>query len=309
MTGAARALAILLCGVAGPLPALELTLPLNARQTASRDLALAQEAVLTGPFRDNTLPTRLFEGPMTLSAYRVPSIGLTPLQMLAPIRAQLDRAGYEVLLDCDQDRCGGFDFRFAINVLPAPNMYVNLRDYHFLSAQTPDGKTAIAVLASAAAGAGYMQVVEVGATDVVTPEASDSTPTGSAAPTGDLATRLLAQGYAVLRTLDFALGSTALSTGHSPELAEIAAIMQARPGLRIAVVGHTDTVGGLDANIEVSRERARSVRSVLIDDYGVPADRIEAEGMGYLSPIATNLTAEGREANRRVEVVIVGEDE
>ena len=298
MTGAARALAILLCGVAGPLPALELTLPLNARQTASRDLALAQEAVPTGPFRDNTLPTRLFEGPMTQSAYRVPSI-----------RAQLDRAGYEVLLDCDQDRCGGFDFRFAINVLPAPNMYVNIRDYHFLSAQTPDGKTAIAVLASAAAGAGYMQVVEVGATDVVTPEASDSTPTGSAAPTGDLATRLLAQGYAVLRTLDVALGSTALSTGHSPELAEIAAIMQARPGLRIAVVGHTDTVGGLDANIEVSRERARSVRSVLIDDYGVPADRIEAEGMGYLSPIATNLTAEGREANRRVEVVIVGEDE
>ncbi|WP_299722344.1 OmpA family protein [uncultured Tateyamaria sp.] len=295
--------------MAGPLAALELALPPNAQATASRDRALAQEAVPDGPYVDGNLSTRLFEGPITHRAYRIPSSGLTPLQILAPLRAQLDDAGYKVLLDCDDDRCGGFDFRFAINVLPAPNMYVNIRDYHFLSAETPDGKTAVALLASAAAGSGYLQVIQVGTAQVVVPDVAPSAPVAAPSPpTGDLAARLLRDGHAVLQTLDFAVGSTALSSSQSPELAAIAAIMQDRPALRIAVVGHTDTVGALEANIAVSRARAASVRTALINGYDVAPDRIEAGGMGYLAPIASNLSREGREANRRVEVVVIGED-
>ena len=125
---------------------------------------------------------------------------------------------------------------------------------------------------------------------------------------GDLVARLEAQGRAVFRDLDFAVGATTLSSDVSPELAAIADLLKARPGLRIAVVGHTDTVGGLQANINISRARAQSVRSALINSFNAPADRIDAEGMGYLAPMASNLTSEGRDANRRVEVIVVSDD-
>ncbi len=75
--------------------------------------------------------------------------------------------------------------------------------------------------------------------------------------------------------------------------------------IRIMLVGHTDSVGGLDPNIALSRDRAASVRQRLIDAYGVAPNRLEAQGMGYLAPIASNLTAQGRETNRRVEAVLL----
>ncbi|MEM6372147.1 MAG: OmpA family protein [Pseudomonadota bacterium] len=296
-----------LCAFAGPVLALDLSLPATASETATRNQALAQQAVPVGPFAGGDLPTRVFEGSVRQRAYRIAASDLTPLQILAPLRAQVEAAGYQVLLDCNQQSCGGFDFRFGIDVLPAPNMYVNIRAYHFLSAVSADGSAAVTVLASAASGAGYVQIAEVG--------------TGSAAPVvaapvlaapvdgDDLAGRLLGAGYMVLETLDFAVGSTALNTTETTELAALAAVLADRPGLRIAVVGHTDTVGELEANITVSRARAQAVRTALIDTYGAPADRIEAEGMGYLSPVASNLTPEGREANRRVEVIVVSEDD
>lgn len=48
-----------------------------------------------------------------------------------PLRDQLIEAGYDVVLDCDQNTCGGFDFRFGTEVLPAPDMYVNIRAFRF----------------------------------------------------------------------------------------------------------------------------------------------------------------------------------
>ena len=89
---------------------------------------------------------------------------------------------------------------------------------------------------------------------------------------------------------------------------ELAAFIQARPGLKLALVGHTDSTGGLDGNIAVSRKRAEAVRDRLIADYGVPSTNVQAQGMGYLAPIANNLTAAGREANRRVEVIVLGQE-
>ncbi|WP_299718233.1 OmpA family protein [uncultured Tateyamaria sp.] len=315
-------LAFVLAGMCGPATALQLTLPTNARATAARDSTLELVSIAVGPFADGALPTRQVEGAVLRRAYRLPSPGLTPLQILAPLRAQLDAAGYDILLDCDEDLCGGFDFRFAIDVLPAPNMYINIRAFHFLSAQHPETGGMVSLVASAAAGAGYLQIVQVGPQDAPDAPVTTANPAPASTPTTvatatpaptvgetDLQTALLQSGAAVLHGIDFAVGTTTLSSPDAPELAALAELLQARPGLQIAVVGHTDTVGGLDANINVSRARARAVREALINAHGVPGGQIEAEGMGYLSPIATNLTAEGRAANRRVEVIVVRESE
>ncbi|WP_299651597.1 OmpA family protein [uncultured Tateyamaria sp.] len=301
-------LTALLCVLAGPALALQLELPSNARQTAARDTILDRVSVATAPFADGTVAAERIDGPVKRRSYRVPSPGLTPLQLLAPLRDQLVDAGYETLLDCDADTCGGFDFRFAIDVLPAPNMYVNVRSYHFVSARHPDTGDAVTLLASTAPEAGYLQVIQVGAQEAAVPSAPPPSAVVPTQPSTNLGQRLLATGSVILRSLDFAVGTTNLGEGPAPELEQIAALMTNRPDLRIAVVGHTDTVGGLEANIAVSRARASAVRDRLVDRYDVSRDRIEAGGMGYLSPVASNLTAEGREMNRRVEVIVVNED-
>lgn len=74
---------------------------------------------------------------------------------------------------------------------------------------------------------------------------------------------------------------------------------------RVDIQGHTDAVGDRDANVDLSQRRARAVRMYLID-HGILVDRVEAHGFGPDRPVASNDTIEGRAANRRVEVHIVG---
>ena len=74
---------------------------------------------------------------------------------------------------------------------------------------------------------------------------------------------------------------------------------------RVALVGHTDAQGSLDANIALSKRRAQAVADRLVAGHGVARAQLQAEGMGWLAPVATNLTPEGREANRRVEAVVL----
>ncbi|MEL6882872.1 MAG: OmpA family protein [Pseudomonadota bacterium] len=306
-----RALGILLALAAVPGEAQQLDLPRNARQTAARDSALERMAIPVAPFADGTLETRVVEGAVRRRAYRIGTTDLTPLQILGPLRNQLEASGFEVLLDCNQISCGGFDFRFAIDVLPAPNMYVNIRAYHYLSATQPDSGAFVTVLASAVDAAGYLQVIEVGESTLTAPApvSEPDTPTEPVQDATDLEAMLFATGSAVLNSISFDVGTTTLTAGPSDELQALADLLQARPGLQVALVGHTDTQGALEANIAVSRARASAVRDRLIEAYGVDGDRVQAAGMGYLSPRASNLTAEGREANRRVEVIVVREQE
>jgi OOP family OmpA-OmpF porin len=72
----------------------------------------------------------------------------------------------------------------------------------------------------------------------------------------------------------------------------------------VILVGHTDASGGLDGNIALSRKRAESVRQRMTDRYGIPAAQVDAQGVGYLSPRASNLSDTGRDQNRRVEVMM-----
>jgi OOP family OmpA-OmpF porin len=122
---------------------------------------------------------------------------------------------------------------------------------------------------------------------------------------GDFGARLEADGRVILSDLSFDTGSAQLGEGSYSSLRALAEYLEANQGRRVALVGHTDAEGSLDGNITLSRRRAGSVLERLVSDYGTRRAQLDAQGMGYLAPIATNLTAEGREANRRVEVIIV----
>ncbi|NBC95095.1 MAG: OmpA family protein, partial [Deinococcus-Thermus bacterium] len=127
------------------------------------------------------------------------------------------------------------------------------------------------------------------------------------AAAGDAEARLTAgleaDGHAVLWDLDFRTGETALGPGPFGSLDALAAYLRARPEVRVVLVGHTDAEGALAANVDLSRRRARAARDRLVADHGIAPGRLSAEGVGYLAPIASNASPEGRERNRRVEVV------
>jgi outer membrane protein OmpA-like peptidoglycan-associated protein len=89
-------------------------------------------------------------------------------------------------------------------------------------------------------------------------------------------------------------------------LAKLSGIVLAHPGLHLAVEGHTDNVGGEAYNQNLSEQRADSVRQYLIDQ-GLDAASITARGFGMSMPVADNSTPDGRQKNRRVEIVISGE--
>ncbi|SEN32878.1 OmpA-OmpF porin, OOP family [Loktanella fryxellensis] len=295
---------------ANPGTAQVLTLPGNALLEAELATPSDSYALPTGAWDGIEVPSQIVEGDVTTQVWRIPADGLATLQLLRPLRDQVRQAGYDVMFDCDTDDCGGFDFRFGTEVAPPPEMLVNLADFRFLSAtrRTDGGVQGIGILISSTPQAGYVQIIRVA------PSGIAPAPTGTQAPavsspqpvSGGLSAALDGTGHAVLDGVTFATGATSLSGGDVPSLAALAAYMTANPTLTVAIVGHTDSDGNLDANIDLSRQRAAAVRDRLIADHGVSADRLTAAGMGYLSPVASNLTPDGRAANRRVEAVVTG---
>jgi len=122
-----------------------------------------------------------------------------------------------------------------------------------------------------------------------------------------LATRDSARGLiANMSDVLFRSGSYELLPGARERLAKVSGIVLAYPSLHLAVEGHTDSVGGDEYNQNLSERRAESVRDYFVQQ-GIPAGSIEARGFGKTEPIASNDTPEGRQQNRRVELILSGD--
>lgn len=321
---AIRAFPALLALVASGLPATAqmLDLPQPSQMTSQHSETLGSFSLPVGAFRDGAIPALQIEGMVEQTAWRIADPALTTLQLLVPLRAQLAQQGFVTLFECETTACGGFDFRYGISVLPEPAMHVDLGDFRFLSARRdgPAGAEHLALLVSHSSGGGYLQISRIGpaaaigqpiaiATSgtavppVVPPVTAPPAAAATAAP-ADLAGALQGQGFVVLEGLEFATGAATLTQTDLPALRDLAGWLLANPAAQVVLVGHTDASGALQGNIALSRARAQVVRQVLIETLGVPETQVSAEGVGFLSPRATNLTEEGRQKNRRVEAVL-----
>jgi len=122
-----------------------------------------------------------------------------------------------------------------------------------------------------------------------------------------LETRETARGLIVnVSDVLFDTGSATLKPGAREKLARVAGILASHPDLKIAIEGHTDSVGGDAYNQQLSERRAESVRTYLVQQKISPAS-VDAEGFGKTRPVASNATPTGRQQNRRVELVVSGE--
>jgi outer membrane protein OmpA-like peptidoglycan-associated protein len=301
--------------LAAPAMALTLDFPAPAVISAQQTAPSTTHMLATGPWAATGLPGQTISGAVDQIAYRIAGSDLSTLSLLTVLRMQIESDGFKIIYTCETAACGGFDFRYALHVLPEPGMHVDLGDFRYLSAQRTGAKgiEAISLLVSRSSNAGFVQVTQAGGT-VTVPQVTTSTkspdapiapvaPVAVAAPT-ELGPRLEFGGAIALDDLVFASGAATLAAGEYASLADLAQYLKANPTRIIAIVGHTDASGGLAANIALSRKRAQSVRQALVDGLGVPGGQVQAEGVGYLSPRASNLTDTGRTQNRRVEVML-----
>jgi flagellar motor protein MotB len=112
-----------------------------------------------------------------------------------------------------------------------------------------------------------------------------------------------ADGKVALYGLFFDFDKATLQEASNETLEQIAILLKNNPKLNVYVVGHTDMKGTLDYNLKLSKQRAESVVQTLVENYGIPTGRLSPKGVGPLVPVSSNKNDDGRQLNRRVELV------
>ena len=210
---------------------------------------------------------------------------------------QLTGSGYKTLYKCETDACGGLDFSNALDVLPIPMMWVDGFNYRYLSAHKDAAgdkpETYVALVVSQNNDEIYAQVniIEVGALSNKMVDAAK------------MAKGIGETGHIALYGIYFDTDKAELKPQSRPTLDEIAKLLKSQPSLKVYIVGHTDSQGGYDYNMSLSKRRAEAVAADLTKAYGIGAARLTAAGVGFLAPLGSNATEAGRSLNRRVELV------
>ncbi len=114
---------------------------------------------------------------------------------------------------------------------------------------------------------------------------------------------LMQDGHVATQGIYFDVDSDRLRPESTPTLNEIADMLKEHTDLKIRIEGHTDSTGQAAHNQDLSERRAASVKTYLVSKGGVDAARLTSQGFGAIKPVASNDTPEGRQANRRVELV------
>ncbi|MEI6050462.1 MAG: OmpA family protein, partial [Bacteroidota bacterium] len=119
----------------------------------------------------------------------------------------------------------------------------------------------------------------------------------------DMRNRLLKDGKIISYGIQFDVNSDKLKPESYSTLKEISDILKENPGLKVQVVGHTDSDGDELSNLDLSKRRGASVKNELVNKFGVDAARLEADGKGESQPLTDNNSAVNKAKNRRVEFI------
>lgn len=294
-----------------PAAALDLSWPVGADRVSQDQSDVAGFRIATGVHDGSQVPTTDVSGVLIDEVWTIPGDMGDPARLAVMIGAQLTAQGYALGFACADIDCGGFDFRFDLPIAQAPAMHVDLGRFQYLTAtrRTAEGTEHLALTLSHGGQVGYAHLARVLPHSIPSAQTTPATLDNPApvAPGTDLIARLRQSGSVVLTDVRFATGASALEAGQIDSLATLARYLAENPTRRIVLVGHTDTEGALEGNIALSRARAMAVRDHLVGALGANPAQIEAAGIGYLAPRASNATETGRETNRRVEVVLTAE--
>jgi OmpA-OmpF porin, OOP family len=119
----------------------------------------------------------------------------------------------------------------------------------------------------------------------------------------EMSNGLTSTGHSVVKGILFDTGKAEVKPESAPALEEVVKLLKQNAAMKVYVVGHTDNVGALADNLDLSKRRAAAVVQMLIAKYGVAAARLQSFGAGPYAPLSSNKSETGRALNRRVELV------
>lgn len=247
------------------------------------------------PFKDGKASDpRRIEGRVTRIAYRT-GPGPSMLEVSRNFETQLAKAGFETLVACDTDDCGGIPFTEAIDVLPIPQMWVDGFNYRYFAGRKADGgKEAYASILVSQNNDNIFAQLLVAETGAIENKMIDA---------AAMAKGLGESGHIALYGIYFDTDKAVIKPESRPTLDEIAKLLTSQPQLNVVIVGHTDSQGSYDYNMDLSRRRADAIAADLVGQYRIAKSRLRTAGVGFLAPVGTNSTDAGRALNRRVELV------
>jgi outer membrane protein OmpA-like peptidoglycan-associated protein len=246
-------------------------------QVRDFDAARLQAAV----FKDGQpADARRLEGRITRIAYRT-NPGPSILEVSRNFETQLAKAGFETLLACDTDACGGIPFVEAIDALPIPQMWVDGFNYHYFAGRKTEGgrETYASVVVSENNREIYAQLT------VAETRAIENKMVDAAA----MAKGLGETGRIALYGIYFDTDRAEVKPESRPTLEQIAKLLTSQVGLNVFIVGHTDNQGPFAYNLDLSRRRAEAIAAELVKNYRIGAPR-RAPRVGLLAPASTNAT-------------------
>ena len=226
------------------------------------------------------------EGKITTLSYRNPP-GRAAIEIYRNYESAFQAAGFQTVFTCRGQACGGWMQLKWLGGYP----------------KADDGYYAAFKLARAGGDVWVGMGISPGAAElaIVEPKAMD---TGKVViDAAALQSGIASQGHIAVYGIHFATGKAELQPESEAVLAEIASLLQKDAALKLHVIGHTDNQGALASNMDLSKRRAAAVVAALTKSHGVSPARLLADGVGPLSPVATNRSDEGRALNRRVELV------
>jgi len=246
----------------------------------------------------NLVKSQKLEGKITHIVYAAPA-GRSILEVYRNYESALRKGGFETLFSCTGvEACGSSGPTLvAANGAEDWSWTAGLR---ILSAKLPrsQGDVYLSLLVGQWSNLDRGSSVNLYVVECKPMEAGLIT-VNAAALAGDIGRT----GHSAVYGIYFDTGKAEIKPESEPALKEIAKLLSENPALKLLVVGHTDNVGALAANMDLSKRRAAAVVEALSGKYGAPAARMVAQGAGQLAPVASNTTEEGRAKNRRVELV------
>ena len=240
------------------------------------------------------------EGKVTRIKYEVPSINTT-YEVFENYKSALAQAGFKILFEAEGEKLGNA-YDWTTKVYPENENFHGLGGrtevQRFLSAKLNQPERDIYLTLYVSKRADHNPLIQQ---DIITEKKLKADKIDI--DVDSLTQTLKTSGFARIYGIYFDTDKATMKKESESTLEVIAEVLKNNKDLDIYVVGHTDSVGDLDYNMNLSMRRAQSVVNELINNYGIAENRLIPKGVGELSPVATNETDKGKAKNRRVELV------
>ncbi|HEV3309210.1 MAG TPA: OmpA family protein [Chloroflexota bacterium] len=251
-------------------------------------------ALPVGPWvKGKFTKTQHLEGKVTRLPYTNPRDRST-LEIFRNYQQALTKAGFQTLFTCASAECGDasneptddLGYWCVTNKIQCPE------PMRYIAAKLPRAEGDVYAAIKVRTEETYLVVVEIKAMEA-----------GLVKTDVQMKSDITTTGHTPVYGIYFDTGKAEIKPESEPTLTEIVKLLDANPAMKLHVVGHTDNVGTLASNMTLSKQRADAVVAALTTKYRVAGPRLDAAGVGSLSPVATNRTDDGRAKNRRVELV------